>query len=69
VEPRHVLAGPSDLPERQHFAVNVLDVSQQELALKFRKSSGEKFAWVEWKPGLATRRSSPGAWPSSSAAP
>src|SRR5947208_16441789 len=35
-----------------HFAVNVLDVSQQELALKFAKSSGEKFACVDWKPGL-----------------
>src|ERR1700740_85065 len=35
-----------------HFAVNVLDVSQQELALKFAKSSGEKFNGVEWKPGL-----------------
>jgi len=37
-----------------HFAVNVLDVSQQELALKFAKSSGEKFAGVEWKPGLGS---------------
>ena len=35
-----------------HLAVNVLDVSQQELALKFAKSSGEKFAGVEWTPGL-----------------
>ena len=35
-----------------HFAVNVLDVSQQELALRFAKSSGEKFAGVAWKPGL-----------------
>ena len=35
-----------------HFTVNVLDVSQQELALKFAKSSGEKFNGVEWKPGL-----------------
>jgi flavin reductase (DIM6/NTAB) family NADH-FMN oxidoreductase RutF len=37
-----------------HFAVNVLDISQQELALKFAKSSGEKFAGVEWKPGLGS---------------
>jgi flavin reductase (DIM6/NTAB) family NADH-FMN oxidoreductase RutF len=37
-----------------HFAVNVLDVSQQELAVKFAKSSGEKFAGVEWKPGLGS---------------
>src|SRR6201991_4379693 len=35
-----------------HFTVNVLNVSQRELALKFAKSSGEKFAGVEWKPGL-----------------
>ena len=35
-----------------HFAVNVLDVSQQELARQFAKSSGEKFNGVEWKPGL-----------------
>ncbi|MGE0287360.1 MAG: flavin reductase family protein [Bradyrhizobium sp.] len=35
-----------------HFAVNVLGVSQQALALQFAKSSGEKFAGVEWKPGL-----------------
>ena len=35
-----------------HFAVNVLDASQQALALQFAKSSGEKFNGVEWKPGL-----------------
>ncbi len=35
-----------------HFAVNVLEVSQQDLALKFAKSAGEKFVGVEWKPGL-----------------
>jgi flavin reductase (DIM6/NTAB) family NADH-FMN oxidoreductase RutF len=35
-----------------YFTVNVLDASQQELALKFAKSSGEKFDGVEWKPGL-----------------
>ena len=35
-----------------HFAVNVLDVSQQELALRFAKSSGDKFAGVSWTPGL-----------------
>ena len=35
-----------------HFAVNVLDVSQRELALKFSKSSDEKFTGVEWRPGL-----------------
>jgi flavin reductase (DIM6/NTAB) family NADH-FMN oxidoreductase RutF len=35
-----------------HFTVNVLNASQQELALKFAKSSGDKFNGVEWKPGL-----------------
>jgi flavin reductase (DIM6/NTAB) family NADH-FMN oxidoreductase RutF len=35
-----------------HFAVNILGESQQELANKFAKSSGEKFAGVDWKPGL-----------------
>jgi flavin reductase (DIM6/NTAB) family NADH-FMN oxidoreductase RutF len=35
-----------------HFAVNVLGESQQALANKFAKSSEDKFAGVEWKPGL-----------------
>jgi flavin reductase (DIM6/NTAB) family NADH-FMN oxidoreductase RutF len=35
-----------------HFTVNVLGVSQQELAMQFAKSSGEKFNGVEWTPGL-----------------
>ena len=35
-----------------HFAVNVLGVSQQALANRFAKSSDEKFAGVEWTPGL-----------------
>jgi flavin reductase (DIM6/NTAB) family NADH-FMN oxidoreductase RutF len=35
-----------------HFAVNVLGVSQQALANKFAKSSDDKFAGVEWTPGL-----------------
>ena len=35
-----------------HFTVNVLGVSQQELAMQFAKSSGDKFNGVEWKPGL-----------------
>ena len=35
-----------------HFAVNVLGVSQQALADKFSKTSGEKFVGVEWVPGL-----------------
>src|SRR6202012_1543712 len=35
-----------------HFAVNVLGASQQALANRFAKSSAEKFAGVEWVPGL-----------------
>src|ERR1700761_7912218 len=35
-----------------HFAVNVLGASQQALANKFAKSSEDKFADVEWTPGL-----------------
>jgi flavin reductase (DIM6/NTAB) family NADH-FMN oxidoreductase RutF len=35
-----------------HFAVNVLGASQQALADKFAKSAGDKFADVEWTPGL-----------------
>jgi flavin reductase (DIM6/NTAB) family NADH-FMN oxidoreductase RutF len=35
-----------------HFTVNVLGASQQALANKFAKSSEDKFAGVEWKPGL-----------------
>lgn len=35
-----------------HFTVNVLGTSQQALANKFAKSSDDKFAGVEWTPGL-----------------
>src|SRR5207248_7770486 len=35
-----------------HFAVNVLSMSQEALAMRFAKSSDDKFAGVEWKPGL-----------------
>jgi flavin reductase (DIM6/NTAB) family NADH-FMN oxidoreductase RutF len=35
-----------------HFAVNVLGASQQVLAAKFARSSEDKFAGVEWTPGL-----------------
>jgi flavin reductase (DIM6/NTAB) family NADH-FMN oxidoreductase RutF len=35
-----------------HFAVNVLSTSQEALAVKFAKSSDDKFAGVEWMPGL-----------------
>ncbi|MGB6398155.1 MAG: flavin reductase family protein [Bradyrhizobium sp.] len=34
------------------FAVSVLGASQQELANRFAKSSDDKFAGVEWRPGL-----------------
>ncbi len=35
-----------------HFAVNVLGASQQALATKFATPSNDKFAGVEWEPGL-----------------
>ena len=35
-----------------HFTVNVLDASQQGLAMQFARSSGDKFAGVKWSPGL-----------------
>jgi flavin reductase (DIM6/NTAB) family NADH-FMN oxidoreductase RutF len=35
-----------------HFAVNVLGVSQQALAATFANSTVDKFAGVDWKPGL-----------------
>src|SRR5258708_2404500 len=44
--------GLSVFQNASHFAVNVLGESQQALATKFAKSSEDKFAGVEWKPGL-----------------
>src|SRR4051794_24110617 len=44
--------GMSIFQNASHFAVNVLGASQQALASKFAKSSEDKFAGVEWKPGL-----------------
>jgi flavin reductase (DIM6/NTAB) family NADH-FMN oxidoreductase RutF len=44
--------GLSIFQNASHFTVNVLGASQQALATKFAKSSGDKFAGVEWKPGL-----------------
>ncbi len=35
-----------------HFTVNVLAASQAELASRFAKSVGDKFAGVVWAPGL-----------------
>src|SRR5258708_8882154 len=39
-----------------HFAVNVLAPSHQLLAPKFAQSSDDKFAGVEWTPGLGNAR-------------
>src|ERR1700761_701868 len=44
--------GLSIFQNASHFTVNILGESQQELANKFAKSSGEKFVGVDWKPGL-----------------
>jgi len=44
--------GVSIFQNASHFAVNVLGASQQALATKFAKSSEDKFAGVEWTPGL-----------------
>ncbi|MBU6456008.1 MAG: flavin reductase family protein [Bradyrhizobium sp.] len=35
-----------------HFAVNVLGASQQELAHRFARYSSDRFAGIEWSPGL-----------------
>ena len=44
--------GLATFQSASHFTVNILGASQQELANKFAKSSGEKFVGVDWKPGL-----------------
>src|ERR1700682_5528897 len=44
--------GVSIFQNASHFAVNVLGASPQALATKFAKSSEDKFAGVEWTPGL-----------------
>ena len=44
--------GLATFQNASHFTVNVLGASQQALATRFAKSSDEKFADVEWKPGL-----------------
>ena len=44
--------GLSIFQDASHFAVNVLGASQQALANRFAKSSDDKFAGVEWTPGL-----------------
>jgi len=44
--------GLSIFQNASHFAVNVLGASQQALATRFATSSEDKFAGVEWTPGL-----------------
>ncbi|MGH6703399.1 MAG: flavin reductase family protein [Bradyrhizobium sp.] len=44
--------GLSVFQNASHFTVNVLGASQQALASRFAKSSDDKFAGVEWIPGL-----------------
>ena len=44
--------GMSTFQNASHFAVNVLGASQQALATKFATSSEDKFAGIEWTPGL-----------------
>ena len=44
--------GLNTFQNASHFAVNILGESQQELANKFARSSGDKFSGVDWKPGL-----------------
>ena len=52
LEPGDVFSSLSIFQNASHFAVNVLGASQQALANKFAKSSDDKFAGVEWTPGL-----------------
>jgi flavin reductase (DIM6/NTAB) family NADH-FMN oxidoreductase RutF len=44
--------GLSIFQNASHFTVNVLGASQQALSNKFAKSSEDKFAGVDWTPGL-----------------
>src|SRR5271167_4914917 len=44
--------GLSIFQNASHFTVNVLGASQQALASRFAKSSGDKFDGVDWTPGL-----------------
>src|ERR1700743_2577731 len=44
--------GLSIFQNASHFTVNVLGASQQDLSNRFSKSSEDKFAGVEWTPGL-----------------
>jgi flavin reductase (DIM6/NTAB) family NADH-FMN oxidoreductase RutF len=44
--------GLSIFQNASHFTINVLGASQQDLSNRFAKSSEDKFAGVEWTPGL-----------------
>jgi flavin reductase (DIM6/NTAB) family NADH-FMN oxidoreductase RutF len=44
--------GLNTFQNASHFTVNVLGASQQALSNKFAKSADDKFAGVEWTPGL-----------------
>jgi flavin reductase (DIM6/NTAB) family NADH-FMN oxidoreductase RutF len=44
--------GLATFQNASHFTVNVLSVAQEDLAMRFSKSSDDKFTGVEWKPGL-----------------
>src|ERR1700748_645818 len=44
--------GLSIFQNASHFTVNVLGASQQDLSNRFPKSSEEKFAALDWTPGL-----------------
>jgi flavin reductase (DIM6/NTAB) family NADH-FMN oxidoreductase RutF len=44
--------GLTTFQNASHFTVNILGASQRALASQFAKSSGDKFAGVNWTPGL-----------------
>ena len=55
-----------------HFTFNILGASQQAMASQFAKSSGDKFADVNWTPGLGNApvldvlaSPAPNTWPMS----
>jgi flavin reductase (DIM6/NTAB) family NADH-FMN oxidoreductase RutF len=46
--------------EASHFAVNVLAVSQVDVALRFARPADDKFAGIAWEPGLGSAPLLPG---------
>ncbi len=42
------------IKEMGAFAVNILSATQQEIAQQFATGTGDRFAGVRWRPGLAT---------------